>query len=312
MKVKTVTFLILGALLLVACAAQEAAEMPFANGAAAPEMPAGEAGGDDFYARSLNGRQPQQMGEPGAERLIIRTGEMSIVVADTEEALQTIGDLATAMGGWVVSSNVYQVGEGSARSGLVTVRIPAADYEAYVQQVRELALEVRRENSDSEDVTEEYVDLTARLANLEATAERVRAFLDQAESVEEALAVNQELSRLEGEIESYKGRIQYLEQSAAFSTLSISLTPDELSQPIQVGGWRPQGVARDAIEALVGAFRVLATLLIWGVIFCLPIGLVLGVPLWLIVRFGRGRLGVRQKGRSNSEAETAEDRAGPV
>lgn len=152
-----------------------------------------------------------------------------------------------------------------------------------------MAVEVTNLSTSGQDVTEEFVDLSARLENLEATAVRVRSFLDDAATVEEALAVNQELSRLEGEIESFKGRIQYLSQSAAFSTISVNITPDELSQPIEVGGWRPSGIVRDALEALVDALQGLATFAIWLIIYFLPIVLIIGIPLWLVVRFIRRR-----------------------
>ena len=99
------------------------------------------------------------------------------------------------------------------------------------------------------------MDLQARLENLEATADRVRSFLDQAATVEEALAVNQELSRLEGRSRPIRGAsvpgkprrlLDYYGQP----------TPDELAQPIEVGGWRLGGAAREAVEALLGRCRV--------------------------------------------------------
>lgn len=226
------------------------------------------------------------------ERLIIRTGNMSIVVEDTEATMDEIAQMVTAGGGWVVSSSVSQFDE-TAKSGYMTVRVPAEGFDSALDAISALAVEVTHIATEGQDVTEEYVDLSARLDNLEATAARVRGFLDEARNVEEALAVNQELSRLEGEIESLKGRIQYLEQSAAFSTISIDLTPDVLAQPLEVGGWRPQGVARDALEMLVAALQTLADVGIWLIIFVLPIALLIGIPAWLIIRAVRRRRAAR-------------------
>lgn len=79
-----------------------------------------------------------------------------------------------------------------------------------------------------------------------------------------------ELSRVEGEIEALKGRIQFLEQSSAFSSITVNVSPDALAQPIQVGGWRPSGVAKDAIEALITMLQVLANAAIWFVLFACP------------------------------------------
>ncbi len=238
------------------------------------------------------------------ERLIIREGQMEIVVEDTEETAQAIARLAAAKNGWVVNSDIYQ--SNGAKTGSVTIRVPADEFEATIESVRALALEVDSESSSNQDVTEEFVDLQARVENLEATADRVRNFLDEAKNVEEALAVNQELSRLESEIESIKARMQFLSQSAALSRLTIFITPDALSQPIEVGGWRPEGVARSAIDALLQALQALGSLIIWGAIFCLPIALIFGIPLFFIGRFGLRRYRRRQE---EKEAAPSEDPA---
>ncbi len=120
--------------------------------------------------------------------------------------------------------------------------------------------------------------------------------------MEDALDVNRELSRLESDIEVIKGRMQYLSQSAAFSTLTVNLIPDEISQPVEIGGWRPEGVAKDAIEALVSALQTLADVAIWAGIFCLPLALLAGVPLFFIGRYVYRR---RQRGKAAQEAPAA-------
>ncbi|MGH2538184.1 MAG: DUF4349 domain-containing protein [Candidatus Promineifilaceae bacterium] len=236
--------------------------------------------------------------QPGSQdRLIIRNGNLEIVVQDTDAAANQISALALGMEGWVVSADFFDVGVAPAaegegqgtKQGVMTIRVPADEFDRAVERIKALAVETRREVSDSQDVTEEYVDLSARLRNLEATADRVRAFLDEADNVEEALAVNQELSRLESEIEALKGRIQFLERSAAYSSITISLLPDELSRPIEIAGWRPEGIARDAIEALVGALQGVASVAIWLVLFLLPLALVIGIPVYLIIRAARRR-----------------------
>lgn len=218
------------------------------------------------------------------ERLIIRTGNLSLIVSNTEEAVADITRMVEQSGGWVVSANVYQYNE-DAKSGDITIRVPTAGFNSAMEMLKSMAVEVQSENVSGQDVTEEYVDLEARLENLEATAARVRTFLDDAISVEEALAVNQELSRLEGEIEVIKGRMQYLSQSAAFSTISIYLTPDIATQPLQVAGWQPQGVAKEALAALVNTLQALANVVIWLAVYVLPVVLLIGIPVWLVARF---------------------------
>ncbi|HUM69924.1 MAG TPA: DUF4349 domain-containing protein [Chloroflexota bacterium] len=292
--------LLLLTLLLAACAgssmqeAQLAYDMPSSGAVSAPAQPPMEAADGSEIALNTANTLAFASGEGATgqanqvERLIIRTGNLRLVVTDTEETTADITRLEEQSGGWVVSANLRQYGS-DAKSGDITIRVPAAGFVGMMDTLKAMAVEVQSESVSGQDVTEEYVDLAARLGNLEATAVRVRSFLDEATTVEEALAVNQELSRLEGEIEVIKGRMQYLSQSAAFSTITVSLMPDIATRPVQVAGWRPQGVVRDAVEALIGALQGLATLAIWLFIVILPISLLIGIPLWLLVRFVRRR-----------------------
>jgi len=284
---KSTIILIILAVLITACGNSAAQDMAMSESApmAAPEMYMEM----EESAAGIAFRGDEQFGEDveftqaGAQpRLIIRTADMSIIVTNTEQAMAGIAQMAEDNEGWVVSSNVFQFDE-TAKTGNMTVRIPAAGFQSFIDAVQLMSVEVTRISTSGQDVTEEYVDLSARLANLEATADRVRAFLDETKNVEEALAVNQELSRLEGEIEVLKGRIKYLEQSSAFSTVTIDLTPDVLSQPIEVGGWQPQGVAKSALESLIAALQTLVDIAIWLLIFLLPVVIIIAIPIWLLV-----------------------------
>ena len=257
--------------------------------AGAPATPAMEPAADVAVMAELNSTAAQPL--PAAqERLIIRNADMTIVATDTEAALAQIAQMAENGGGWVVSSNIYQSSE-TTKSGYVQIRVPSEGFQSVLDAIGGLAVRVESLSTSGQDVTEEYVDLSSQLANLEATAARVRAFLDDATRVEDALAVNAELSRLEGEIAVIKGRMQFLEQSSAFSSITVNVTPDELAQPIQVAGWQPSGVAKQAIETLVRALQALANLFIWFVIVALPILLLILIPfaliIWIIRRLRR-------------------------
>lgn len=293
-------FLFIVLVVLMAACSTNASEAPMPDGLTggsvaysepANEEAAAESRSDgDFEAQditfsaanSAEGGESQSVSQP--DRLIIRTGNLGLIVSHTEETAADIARMAEQSGGWVVSSNLYQY-NADAKSGDITIRVPAAGFYGAMEALKSMAVKVESESTSGQDVTEEYVDLEARLGNLEATAVRVRTFLDDAITVEEALAVNQELSRLEGEIEVIKGRMQYLSQSAAFSTITVYMTPDIAAQPVQIGGWQPQGVAKEAVEALIGALQGLATFAIWLIIYVLPIALLVGVPIYLVVRF---------------------------
>jgi hypothetical protein len=210
------------------------------------------------------------------ERLIIRNASLDLVVPDTETALDEINDLTDDLGGYVVESNVYQYQEGMQAS--VTLRIPAESLDTALERIRALATEVRQESVSGQDVTEEYVDLQSRLRYLEATEARLLEFLEEAEDTEAALAVYEQLQTIQADIEHVKGRIQYLEQSAAMATINLDLTPDELAQPIQVGGWHPEGTLRNAFQSLIRVLQFLADAAIVIVVLILPTLILLAIP----------------------------------
>jgi len=210
------------------------------------------------------------------ERLVIRNAYLDLVVPDTEAALDEINGLVDELGGYVVESNVDQYQEGLRAH--ITLRIPAESLDAALERIRGLATEVRSEHISGQDVTEEYVDLQSRLRHLEATEERLLEFLEEAEDTEAALDVYEQLREVEGEIEQVKGRIQYLEQSAAMATVSLDVTPDELAQPIQIGGWHPEGTLRNAFQSLIRVLQFLVDAAIVIVVLVIPILIVIAVP----------------------------------
>jgi hypothetical protein len=211
------------------------------------------------------------------ERLIIRDARLDLVVPDTEEALAEIEDVVSDMGGYVVQSNVYQSGESKRAS--VQLRIPAEKLDEALERFRGMATEVRSERVSGQDVTDEYVDLQSRLRSKEAAEAKLLEFLEEAEDTEAMLEVYAQLERIQTEIEVIKGRMQYLEQSAAMSSVSIELTPDALAQPIEIGGWHPDRTLLDSVEALVRVLQFLVDALIVIVVVILPVVIVIFGPL---------------------------------
>ena len=212
----------------------------------------------------------------GIERLIVRTASLSLVVPDTQAALDEINSLVDELEGYIVQSKVYQYQEGLQAS--VTFRIPADSLDQALTRVRDLASEVRNENVSGEDMTEEYVDLQSRLRHLQATEQRLLEFLEEAEDTEAALAVYDQLRQVQGEMEQVKGRMQYLEQSAAMATVSVEIIPDALAQPIQVGGWHPEGTLRNAIQSLIRVLQFLVNAAIVIVVLIVPTVALIAAP----------------------------------
>jgi len=182
------------------------------------------------------------------------------------------------------------------------IRVPADSLDTALDRIHELAVEVNNESTSGQDVTEEYVDLQSRLRHLEATEERLLTFMAEAEDTEAALEVYDRLRNIQAEIEQVRGRIQYLEDSAAMATISINITPSELAQPLQVGGWRPQGTLRDAFESLIRVLQFFVDALIVIVVLIAPVVAVIALP--LIGLFFLIRRVIRR--RRSSKAEKTE------
>jgi hypothetical protein len=226
--------------------------------------------------------------QAAADRLVIRNANLSLLVADPVQANAAIAQLAASLNGFVVSSSVYQASTDAQGNKImqasITIRVPSEQLDGALTQIRGLAVEVQTESITGQDVTAEFTDLSSRLRNLEATEAQLVNIMDSATKTEEVLAVFNQLTYIREQIEQVKGQMKYYSESAAMSAVTVQLIPDVLAQPIEVGGWKPQGIAKEAIEALVRAFQGLATGLIWIGLYALPLLLILGLPLYLVAR----------------------------
>jgi hypothetical protein len=227
------------------------------------------------------------------DRLVIKNGTISIIVVDPGKSMETIAAMADEMGGWVVSSNLYkiQTSEGvEIPQANINIRVPEAKLnEALAKikaEVKNPATDIRSENVSGQDVTAEYTDLTSRRNNLERAEAQLQEIMASATKTEDVLNVFNQLTQIRGEIEVIKGQMKYYEESSNFSAINIELISQESIKPITVAGWQPQGVARDAVQALINTFKTLVNILIYLVILVLPILLVLyGVVRLLIWLF---------------------------
>lgn len=160
------------------------------------------------------------------DRMIVRTGNISMVVDDIGATLGDIAQMAQAYGGYVVSSNSWKDGEKT--YGAISVRVPAESYDSAAKSVSDMAVEVTSQSTSSQDVTEEYVDLTAQLNNLQATEQQLLTIMAKAEKIEDILAVQAQLTGIQSQIEQIKGRMQYLEKTSATSLLNVNLAQAKL------------------------------------------------------------------------------------
>ncbi len=301
MKTKAPFYLALAmifAILLGACAPAAAVFSDIERGApmempSSPDMSfAGEMVTMDSMEENYGGGGASAPQAANAERLVIQNASLTIVVDQPEETMQSITALAERFGGFVVDSYLYQrtLANGiQAPSASITIRVPAERLTEALDLIEQDARTVDNRSLSGQDVTAEYTDLQSRLRNLEDAEAMLRQIMQDAEDTEDVLAAFNQLNYITEQVEVLKGQIKYYEESAAMSSISVELIASQAVQPITIGGWEPVGVAKDAIQALLSALQSIVNALIWLVLYALPILLVLGYPLYLLVRWLRKR-----------------------
>jgi len=231
------------------------------------------------------------------DRKIIKNAEVNVLVEDSDIAIDRLTQVVGDAGGYIVSSRVwYQAhrdGE-NYKYASITLGIPVDQFEVTMRRVRGLAIQVTDENASGEDVTDQYVDLESRLANLEATQARIQSFLEDAKSVDEALRINQELAAIEAQIEEVKGRMNYLSDRSAFSTITVVISPElpeiEPAPAPEPKPWTPSETLKDATETLVKAYQGIVEFAIWVLVAVLPIVAPPVLIVWMFLKLLRRKL----------------------
>ena len=249
-------------------------------GAAAPAVPAPMSPSAGKPVDSASSASPVD-----AVRLIVRNAELTLVVKDTLVQLEAISRISSAYNGYITSSSTQ--GSGENVSGNVVLRVEGSKLDAALADIRKLAVEVRAESVRGDDVTAEYVDLDSRVRNLQAAEEQLQVILKQATKTEDVMAVFNQLTQVRGQIEEAKGRMKFLSGSAALATITLTLIPDASAKPIELPGWRPTGVAKQAFEALLGALQGVANVAIWLIVFVLPLLLAILIPIGILIMIMR-------------------------
>ncbi|RPI84353.1 MAG: DUF4349 domain-containing protein [Chloroflexi bacterium] len=253
-------------------------------------------------SKPAEGSNSYQSQVPEVKRMVITNASLVLAVEDPLGSMDRIAEMANGMNGFVVSARQYQA---QLSNGLevpqadVTVRIPAERFDEAMDTIRaESERSPVSENIDSQDVTSDYTDLESRLRNLEAAEAQLMQIMDAADETEDVLAVYNELIRVREQIEVIKGQMQYYEQSAALSSIQVSLRVNDAVQPLTIGTWEPQGVAKDALQALINAVKFLATAGIWIVFFLIPVLFLVAIPFAVIFLVGRKIIRSRRQMKS--------------
>lgn len=317
MRTKAIILMLLSVLIFSGCAARASESYSEKMGMPAASAPM-EFAVDQEYAPEAP-METNVFSEGGAiggemvNRIVIKNATISIIVIDPGNTMDTIAKMADDMGGWVVSSNLYktQTSDGiEIPQANINIRVPAEKLTDALDEIKaevdDPENDILSENVSGQDVTSEYTDLTSRRNNLERAEAQLQEILDSAYKTEDVLNVFNQLTQIRGEIEVIKGQMKYYEESSTYSSINVEIISQESIKPVTVAGWQPQGIARDAVQALIDTFKVIVNILIYFVILVIPILLVLyGVVRVIIWLFKLVFL--RKKVKKSEISETPQD-----
>lgn len=260
----------------------------------------------DSARESLAPQTADSTGSVSTDRMVIRSASMRVSVADPATAMKEVQFMANSLGGYVVNSEVGNTSDNAGAvytTSSITVRVPSEKLDEAMAKIRELAADAKTgvisESVSGQDVTSEYVDSESRLTNLKAAEKQLQALLDKATDLQYTIDIFRELTNIRSQIEVLQGQMKYLKESSQLSSVSVWFVAEASLKPIEIGGWKPAGAAREALQALINAAQGFGTFLIWFAIAWLPFLIPLGLIAYFIikaVRKGRAkRLAARQQ-----------------
>lgn len=238
--------------------------------APAPSQPAAPAPGQSVDA-GAPGRAPSESTQPGSgaqgwDRVVIRTGDVSVIVGDVEAASEEVKRISEEAGGFVTRADLRL--DGARLVADMTIQVPADSFDWAMGQLRALALKVEYARSSTQDVTEEFVDNEAQLRNLRAAEDATVSLMQRADKMEDILSVQRELTRIRADIERIEGRQNYLKRRSEMSTITVSLRPESAAAIAATRtGWQPLQTATVAWETSLTFVTALVDVLIAVAVF---------------------------------------------
>ena len=220
------------------------------------------------------------------EQRVIKSARLNLVVKKISETIDRISLMLGDKKGFISSSDI-RTRDDETQYGTVTIRVPVKDFEKSVNELKKIAEVVQSESLSGVDVTEEFVDMEARLKNLRIEEGQYQEILKTAKKIEDILKVNEYLFNIRGQIEGIEGRIKYLSNLTDLATIEITLS-EEPTIRIPTSEWRPLDTIKIAFSAMVRMLQGFMNILIWLAFICLPIALVVWAII-MAIRFIRRR-----------------------
>jgi large-conductance mechanosensitive channel len=240
-----------------------------------------------------------------ANRKLVRTASLTLQVPNTEEALKTLDQLAVSLGGFTGDTSVSRHGDGS-QSASVTLRVPVARFAEALQKVRALG-QVEHVQTTVQDVTDEYVDLDARLRNARREETEILKLLDRGGKLADIIQIETKLAEVRGRIEQMQGQMRQMTQQIDLSTLTLNVHEKGEAAVMALSQYNVRYHLLTAWRSMVRLLEGLLTAAIYVVI----VGWVIWLPAVLLVLRGRRRRRAAEAAgaeRVPPAAETADER----
>jgi len=266
MKTLIAIFIVLSLSLFSSCSASGSAVSH------APEMEGTLSGDygmtpDAAYAPSVDTKSYSSI---SAESRIQLWGSISLEVRNISDAIEEIRALVNQHNARVSSS---ESGDSYNKYANISILVPKESFHELIQAIQKIGTKVTNENINSNDVTEEYVDVEAKLNVMGQTENRFIALLSETSTVQEVMSIEKELMRLRGEIDSLEGRMKYLRKTTNNSVLNVHMTEEV---PITGSGWSFFSSFDNSVRGLVSFSKHIANFLISLMVFSpIIIGIVL-------------------------------------
>ena len=264
----------------------DSAQRPVSSSESALTKNVQEQNEGQFQKVSLNQVDQSESMAEAMNRKIIRNAELYLEVSDPAEGQRKITSTAESLGGFVVTSESKQSDtQDPTKKELevnLVVRVPALQYNAALEQIRAVGNRVIQEKTAGQDVTEEFIDLEARIKTQKALELQFLEIMKQANKVSDALEVQRQIAEVRTDIEKLEGRKRFLENRASLSTITVSLkTPAAIAV-------NTAGFGRNVKIAVSDSFAIateIVLFLIRFVIVMVPIVLLIIFPGALLARY---------------------------
>jgi anti-sigma factor RsiW len=266
-----------------------------AQSANGPRLPAAAKGNAPVPDTSAGTATTQAPPAPNATqaRLIARTGQVDLRVRDVQGTFKKVSAIVGQQRGYVSDSNNNVTANSGQSGATLTLRVPAANFQATLDAIAALPHTGLTVRSSSQDITDSYHDLQAQAQALRATRDQLMALLHQTHKVGDAMSVLDRLTEVNAQLDGVQSQIMSSSNSVMLSSVAVTLTPEPKKAVVhhakKTSAWQPGHAFAGAVGNVVAAIQAMLTAAIYALVYLALPALLIGMAALLWRGFGPGR-----------------------